>query len=147
MSDQTLQAVIQLCSTLGPVAYFTSPNLLAILNTAQLKIVVKEGLVNFAPYLFASLGYVYCGIQEDADTGYRYGNLALKLLEDGKEDRIKARTLFSYNFFVRHWKEPIKNTIAPLLEGYEAGLRLGDFEHAAYVGSWPLGIAFCQEHP
>ncbi|MDN4164129.1 SpoIIE family protein phosphatase [Cytophagales bacterium LB-30] len=132
ITDRKLKTTFQIYSVMSPVAYFTSSNLLAVLASKQMQIIAKYGNLPLSPYIIASLGYTYCGIIGDIEKGYYYGNLALKLLEKYNLTENYARTHFAYNFFVRHWKEPIKNTIQPLQKAYETGLKSGDFEHAAY---------------
>ena len=67
----------------------------------------------------------------DIDTGYQFGQLALRLVERFNAKEIKASTLFMVNGFVRHWKEHIKETLKPLLEAYKIGLETGDLSIAA----------------
>ena len=41
-------------------------------------------------------------------------------------------TIFVYNALVRHWVAPLKETIAPMLEGYRIGMETGDLDFAAF---------------
>ncbi|EDN72049.1 serine/threonine kinase with two-component sensor domain [Beggiatoa sp. SS] len=75
---------------------------------------------------------ILCAIVSDIDSGYQFGQLALNLLEHFQAKELKARTFVIINNLVRHWKEPVKDTLQPLLAGYQSGLETGDLEWAAW---------------
>ena len=46
--------------------------------------------------------------------------------------KMKSRSTFMCEGYIHHWTNPIQSSLAPLLEGYQAGLRTGDTESAAF---------------
>ncbi|HEY9711423.1 MAG TPA: GAF domain-containing protein, partial [Oculatellaceae cyanobacterium] len=84
----------------------------------------------------AAFGYglydlIICGLR-DIETGYRAGQLALRLLLQFDAKELKAKI---YGLFYAHasvWKDPVKETLAPLLEGIQSGWETGDIEWAGY---------------
>lgn len=68
----------------------------------------------------------------DISTGHRFGKLALQVLDDFNAVEIMSRTLSMVYNFVWHWAAPLRETLAPLLEAYHAGIDTGELEFAGY---------------
>src|SRR5262249_22604852 len=61
-----------------------------------------------------------------------FGQLALKLVEHYGRERNKARVYLIVYVMIMPWKEPLRNSLTPLREGYQAGLTTGDLEFASF---------------
>jgi hypothetical protein len=68
----------------------------------------------------------------DIDSGYKFGQLALNLLEIYQAKEIKTKVYFLFNNFVRHWKEHIINVAVSSSEEFKTGLETGDIEYTCY---------------
>jgi predicted ATPase len=68
----------------------------------------------------------------DIDSGYKFGQLALNLLEIYQAKEIKTKVYFLFNHFVRHWKEHIINVVVSSSEEFKNGLETGDIEYTCY---------------
>lgn len=77
----------------------------------------------------------------EIDFGYECAKLALLLLEHFNAKELKSRVYVGIHCSVWHWKEPLKNTLPFLREGYEVGLETGDLESAAICGF--IYISYC----
>jgi len=86
-------------------------------------------LVSFA---YASYGLILCGVVQDIDSGYSFGRLSLKLVELLDIKDIKCKTLQVFGGFIIHWKEHFKETLPILIDAYQSGMEMGDFEYAGY---------------
>src|SRR4030042_2081152 len=62
----------------------------------------------------------------------KYADIGLKLMERLGSRDIASQMIFTYNALVRHWVDPIKNTIPSLLEGYRIGMETGDLNFAGF---------------
>jgi predicted ATPase/GAF domain-containing protein len=111
--------------------YVNSPLLFTLVVSKMVSLSVEYGNTPLSVNAYSLYGIVLCGIA-DIDGGYRVGQLALKLNEkfDGKE--LQPSTFSISNCFVRHWKEHIRATLMPFLEGYRIGLEIGDLQLAAW---------------
>jgi signal transduction histidine kinase len=59
-----------------------------------------------------------------------------------RESRAKIHAI--YNLFIKHWKDPLQETIEPLMDTYKIGLESGDLEFAAYCIMYSSVVAlFC----
>ena len=96
----------------------------------MVKLSVEFGHSALAAVAYVDYGMILCGAQE-LNAGYYAGRLALKLVEQFDAKEIKSKVYAPFNGLIRHWKEPIKETLAPLLEGMQSGIETGDYE---YVG-------------
>ncbi len=132
MKSPSTIAQIQIMSTVSPAVYWAAPNLLPLLVFQMVRLGIKFGLTPMSPYNFAGYGLILCSIGE-IENGYRFGKMALLLLENMNSKEHMARALFVFNTFIRLWKEPVGHTLKPLLAAYEAGVETGDFEFAAFA--------------
>ncbi len=95
---------------------------------------IKYGMDYQVVCSYTDYGTILCGVLGDIETGYRFGNLALRLLERFDARELQARVFFIVNAMIRHWKEHARNTLRSLLEGYQSGLDTRELQYAAYCG-------------
>ena len=119
MSDPYKLAALKIFSSINSSLFSLNQNLYKQVVYTMLNLSVKHG--NSIPgtlgYLFYSL--ILCGREGDVETGYRLGKMGLELFMErftvqGKEEISVIFHMF--NSSVRHWKEPLKNSLASCLE-------------------------------
>lgn len=125
-------AAMQILSRITLVAYRAAPDLVSLLVFKQVNLSIQYGNMFVSPFAYANFGISLCGIGENIEAGYEFGQLALRLLPHLKIHSLKARTLFMVTNFISHWKAHIRETSKPFLEAYQSGLETGDLEFAAY---------------
>ncbi|EJK71876.1 hypothetical protein THAOC_06644 [Thalassiosira oceanica] len=79
---------------------------------------------------FAGLGILLCGGFGNPKRGLEMARAAELILEKPGMNRIKSRTIFVCEGLIRHWTEPLRSTLDPLLRGYKIGLECGDGQSA-----------------
>ena len=84
---------------------------------------------------YAGYAVVLCSVVGDIEAGYQFGQLSFKVLSRFNAKGFKAKIFFSFNAFVRHWKEHIRTTLKSLLEGSSSGVETGDLVYAAFCAS------------
>ena len=94
----------------------------------MVKLSVEYGHSALAAVAYVDYGMILCGIGK-FDAGYYAGQLALKLVEQFDAREIKSKVYAPFNGLIQHWKEPAKQTLAPLLDGIQSGLEIGDYEY------------------
>ena len=132
MKDPALLASVRILSSAGSAAYFSMPSLLPIIVFKLVNLSVKYGRSPGSAFIYATYGMILCGMTEDIESGYRFGRLALNLLEKSKTEELKARTFHMVYGFIFHWKEHIRKYSKLLAEGFKSGLETGDFEYAGF---------------
>jgi predicted ATPase/signal transduction histidine kinase len=125
-------AAIRLLSSIFATAYLAAPALLPLTVCKQVQLSVQYGNASVSPFAYANYGFLLCGVVGDIDSGYQFGQLALSLVSKLNSQEIKAKTAFVVNFFIRHYKDHLRETLEPLMSAYSSGMETGDIEYAAY---------------
>jgi predicted ATPase/signal transduction histidine kinase/CheY-like chemotaxis protein/tRNA A-37 threonylcarbamoyl transferase component Bud32 len=134
MTDPYQLAAMSILSRVASAAYFASPELMGLIVLKQVNLSIKYGNTSVSSYAYAAYGLILSGeAVGDIETGYQFGQLALKLVDKLNAKELKARTLFIVNYFIKHWKEHLRETLTPLRNAYSIGLETGDLEYAAYA--------------
>ncbi|MBD2163029.1 AAA family ATPase [Calothrix membranacea FACHB-236] len=136
MTDVTIKAGMQILSNIISVAYQAAPELFRLIVLKQVQLSLSYGNAPESTYAYATYGLMLCGVLGEIDAGYELGQLALDLVNQLHAVKLKSKTIFAVNCFIRHWKVHLKETLNSLLEAYTCGLETGDIEYAmmsAYV--------------
>ncbi|MEH2235379.1 ATP-binding sensor histidine kinase [Nostoc sp.] len=134
-------AVIRILAAVSSAAFVVTPALLPFITLEQVNLSVQYGNTSFSAIGYAYYGLILCGMVGEIDFGYECAKLALLLLEHFNAKELKSRVYVGIHCSVWHWKEPLKNTLPFLREGYEVGLETGDLESAAICGF--IYISYC----
>jgi len=131
-TDPEVLATGKILASVGHAAFYTDPNLLALIIMKTFRMMFKYGLAPEHPFAFAGFGIVQAAGLWNFDAADKFGKLGLELVKKlGARDQ-ESRTIFVYNALVRHWKYPMKDSIQPMLEGYRIGLETGDLGFATF---------------
>lgn len=134
MTDPYKLAAMRILAGVVSAAHFATPELLPLIVLKQVNLSIKYGNTAVSSYAYATYGLILSGeVVGDIETGYQFGQLALLLLDKFNAKELKARTLLIVNYFIKHWKEHLRETLTPLREAYLIGMETGDLEYAAYA--------------
>jgi PAS domain S-box-containing protein len=132
MTDPDKLAAMRILSSITVAAYIAAPDLMPLLVSKQVNLSIQYGNASVSPFAYATYGFILCRIVENIESGYEFGQIALRLLSQPNTHSLKARTLLFLNGFITPWKKHIRETLEPFLEGYRSGLETGDLEFASY---------------
>ncbi len=132
MTDPRYLAMSRIMTTMRSSAYWAMPTLTPLLILKSVQLSIRHGNTSLASSIYAGYGLILCGVMDDIENGYRFGMLGLRLMENHDARECKARTMFIFSGFIGHWKDHVRTTLAPLLEGYQVGLGTGDLEYAGF---------------
>ncbi len=132
MTDPHKLAAMRVLNTLISPAFVAAPTLLPAIIFTMVHLSLQYGNSPPAAVGYTFYGVILNGFMGDTDSAYRFGMLAVRLVDKLNAREVKARVYSPFNIFIRHWKEHAKQTIAPLLEGGQSGLETGDIEFASY---------------
>ena len=132
MEDPRKRAALGLLLRIGSAAYSSAPKLLPLLVFEDVLLAVRHGNTPESSFNYATFGFSLCGILGDIETGHRFGQLALSLLERFENPAFTAKTLFMVHYFTTPWKQHANNALRPLFTAYGSGLKSGDFEYAGF---------------
>ncbi|WP_198043568.1 diguanylate cyclase [Ketobacter nezhaii] len=131
MSDAQHIAANALGARIARAALFVEPNLLPLMVLFSARVQLKFGHTPEAVTTWGVYGMIQASELGKADKGFEYGQLAMKLVDRYENSTLRGRAIHVFNGMVRHWKEPIRNSVDPLWDAYRLSLENGDFEYAA----------------
>lgn len=134
MTDRHHLAVMEVLLRMSLPAYFSADKeayLLCVLMRMQLSI--RYG--NAVPSISGYGGYaaLQASVFGNFDYGYQLGKLSVSLTEKMEARGSRGRALFVFNTLVRHWREPLRNSLPGLLDAYRFGAQNGDVESATHA--------------
>jgi len=129
MTNSFLSASLQIMVNMGMSTYMIAPNLFLLITLKAVRLYIKHGNLDSSPVGYAAYGMLLCCIG-DIDSGYKFGNLSLKLLDKFDEKEYKAQTIVLFNLFVNFRKINIKSTLNEFIRAYFIGLETGNINYA-----------------
>ncbi len=129
-------AAMRIMARVLPAAYTVTPNLFPIIIFRMVWLTVRHGAASPSAIALAAYGLILCSGAGDVDSGYHYGKMALDNLErlGNKDDFSKVN--FVFNSFIRIRREPLREGLQHLRDGYFAGMEVGDLEYASLSGAF-----------
>lgn len=132
MTDPVSIAQMEIMNAIFSALYITNDPLMPIDATLMAELSIRYGNYGVSPYGYATYGFILCARYGDIDTGYRFGQLALRLQEDMiANSKGAAKTLYAVHGFNTHSKQHLRDCLPGLLEVSRIGMETGDFEYAA----------------
>ncbi|BAY12352.1 trifunctional serine/threonine-protein kinase/ATP-binding protein/sensor histidine kinase [Calothrix sp. NIES-2098] len=128
-------AAMRILISMISAAYFANPALLPSIIFTMIHLSVKYGNSSASTYGYVLYGLLLCGMLSEINAGYRYGEVALILLDKLNAKELKCRLFLVWNANIKFWKQHLRKTIDPLVEGVQSGLENGDIEYVGYCSS------------
>jgi PAS domain S-box-containing protein len=145
--DPRQLAIRQIMRSMSSSAYNAVPDLVPLLILRAVEQSIYRGHSPDSAYALAAYGVLLCGLFEDFDTGYQFGQVGLSLLERFNAQDQRPRTVMVVHNFLNHWKHPIQAGTQGLLAGYQVALETGDTEFAAFNIYLHCYQAYCAGYP
>ena len=130
MTEAYKQESLGILMRVIPATFNASPLLFPLAAFKMVNISIIYGNSPLSAFGYACYGIILCGVLGDIEQGYKFGQLSLDLLNRFNAKEIKPKIYLIFNAFIRHWKEPIKEASQSFIEGYKAGLEIGDMDFA-----------------
>jgi len=131
MTDPLKLAAMRIMNSVNTAAYIAGPELYSLLVLKQLNLSLQYGNARESAFVYGSYAIILCGVVGDIDSGYQFGQLALRLMERFNAKEYTAKLCFIYNIIIRHWKEHLRVTVQGR-DGYQSGLETGDLVFGSY---------------
>ncbi|WP_086482102.1 AAA family ATPase [Oceanospirillum sanctuarii] len=132
LEDANIQAALPIMASMFGAIKFSSSGLRPIVMARQVQLTLSYGLSNASAQALAGYGGVLCGQYNRIQQGYELGKVALEIDKKRSSRLTHHKTLSLFDTYVRHWKEPLSNTLPSLELGYQSGLECGDVEWSTY---------------
>ncbi|BAZ40492.1 serine/threonine protein kinase with two-component sensor domain [Calothrix sp. NIES-4101] len=132
MSNPTTIAAMQLLAMLSGPIFRASPTLLPLLCATMINLSLEFGNTSASTIGYVSYGMVLSAFLGEVEKGYRFGQLALNLVNHLNAQEFKPLTLFLFGTFLQHRQEGLRAIIPTMKKCHLAGMETGDFRHAGY---------------
>ncbi|MGD1805195.1 trifunctional serine/threonine-protein kinase/ATP-binding protein/sensor histidine kinase [Dapis sp. BLCC M126] len=131
MVDPRGLAILRILWRLSSVLVISAPQLMPLCTFQAVRLSIVEGNSILSAPAYATYGMILCSAMGDIPTGYRFGKLALEILDKYDGKTVYVKTLVRFETGVRHWQDSLHNTLPRLAPGYQLALEVGDLESAA----------------
>ena len=135
MEEPEKLAAMKILGNVFSAAFQAVPAMFPLIVCRQVSLSIQYGNAPMSAFAYATYGLILCGVKEDFEAGYKFGQLALELLAHNNSKEVKTKTMQIVHTFLRHWQEPLVNTLRPLQEAYKSTWETGDFEYGAYCAA------------
>ncbi|MEG4962221.1 MULTISPECIES: ATP-binding sensor histidine kinase [unclassified Microcoleus] len=132
MTNLRKLATMRLLSSMFSATFIVEPVLLPLIVCEQVNLSINYGNSAFSAFGYANYGAILKGIFRDIESGARFGQLALKLIDKLNAVEFKSKTLNLVAFILMHGKHHVKDTLPLLEEAYQSALENGDLEGVGY---------------
>ncbi|MBD2434481.1 MULTISPECIES: hybrid sensor histidine kinase/response regulator [Fischerella] len=126
-------AAIRMLTSMGSPTYQAAPALFPLVVCEQVNLSIKYGNSPFSAYGYVCYGVILNGIVQDIESAYKFGKLALSLVERFNALEIKTSVFFVAGACTMHGKVHARETLPLLQAGYSYGLENGHFQYGGYA--------------
>jgi predicted ATPase len=131
MTDRARVESMSLMKRLVVHCYLTGNAMLMVLVLArQFRWTMRYGVDVCSPVALNGYGLLMMAVLGDFQSGAKYAELSLLMLQRLKTKATESATLRGAHFFILPWTKPLQLALKPLTDGYEVGMQVGDTESA-----------------
>ncbi|NJM69193.1 MAG: AAA family ATPase [Scytonema sp. RU_4_4] len=133
MTEVDKLATIRMLTSMGSATYQAAPALFPLVFCEQVDLSLKYGNAPFSAYGFVGYGVILNSIVQDIESAYKFGQLALSLIERFNALELKTSVFFGAAACTMHGKVHVKETLPLFQDAYSNGLENGHFEYGGYA--------------
>jgi hypothetical protein len=135
MTDPYKTAIMRIAMKANAALMTIYPDLYPILANEMIRLTVQHGSGPVSATAYLNYGMLL-GSRGDMESGYQFGLLAMRLLEQPQADLSRLPSRFAFNWVMRQWKEHLRETLAPILEINQSAREVGDPFYIAYSSAY-----------
>ncbi|MDZ8187359.1 MAG: AAA family ATPase [Nostoc sp. ChiSLP02] len=129
MTDVEKLAATRMLASMFTPTYQAAPALVPLVTCELMNLSLKYGNSPFSTPGYAFYGMLLNLVFQESESGYEFGQLAIKLAEQFNASEIKSYVFHLVGALLIHCKVHVRETLSILWDGYETGLDSGNFEH------------------
>ncbi|OCR01424.1 hypothetical protein BCD67_23520 [Oscillatoriales cyanobacterium USR001] len=127
-----IAAMRTLNNSISP-AFIARPELILPIIWTMVDLSIEHGISALTIYPYALYGLILCGGMGDIDSGYKFGQITLSLLDRFDAREFECKALHTVRSCILHWKHHVRDTIELQRHTIQSGLETGDTEFACYA--------------
>ncbi|TYQ31106.1 AAA family ATPase [Pseudanabaena sp. UWO310] len=132
MTDTSIQAAMRILRSLFAPIFVGAQNLLPFLSSTMVNLSLQYGNTAASAVGYTLYGFVSCALLGEVEVGYSFGKLSLVILDRFNAKEFNSMIFCLFATFIQHYKEPIRESIPILKQGYILGRETGDFNNMGY---------------
>lgn len=140
--DATAIAGARIMTSLVPSIHQASPHLFPIIACEEVNLSIKYGNSPFSAPGYADFGIIVSSVLNQLAEGYRFGQLALQLMENFSEKSVQSMVQFKVAAFNQSNQQSIQQAITLLDKSYQVATETGDSVHALVSTSFRLFYSY-----
>ena len=145
MSQPELLLAMRILMSLSRAGYLSAHQMTPVYILKMTDLSLTHGMAPESAFAYPMFGALMVGLFGLVDSGYRFGQLALRnLTESNREQHCKAITLVTN--FINIWKHPLQETLEPLARAQKLGMETGDIEFSLVASVTSAANAFVIGH-
>ncbi|MDM9380612.1 AAA family ATPase [Chlorogloeopsis sp. ULAP01] len=133
MTQEDKLTATRMLTSMGSPTYQAAPMLFPLVICEQVNLSIQYGNSPFSAYGYVCYGVILNGIVQDIESAYKFGKLALNLVEQFNALELKTSVFFVAGACTIHGKVHAKETLPLLQDGYSYGIENGHFEYGGYA--------------
>ncbi|MDY7075516.1 MAG: PAS domain S-box protein [Chloroflexota bacterium] len=133
ISDPRKLAAARILMSCSVAAYTSAPEYLPVIVLKLVNLSLECGNSVYAPFAYVTYGLILCGRLGEIELGYRFGKLALEVVDKLGAKGVRAKVYYVFGDMINHWKKHYREDIEYLLEAYKSGSETGDIAFASYA--------------
>ena len=134
MQDKSAIIAMKIMAVMASPAHIARPDLFPALILKQLDLSLRYGNAQESSVGYCLYGMLLCAALHDIPTGYKFGMLALKILDKLNVWEYRAMVLQLVAIAERHWIESLHTILPSLKQAHRIGLESGDLPYAGFSG-------------
>jgi predicted ATPase/signal transduction histidine kinase/ActR/RegA family two-component response regulator len=128
LTDRRHAAIIRILTSASPIAFVSDPTLWALMMATTALHSMRHGHSALAAIAYAHYGGMLCGPYQDLERGYRFGTLAMRLIERFPDPVVAVEVETAFHILVRIWTHPMREGVEPLRALVQRGFQVGEIE-------------------
>jgi predicted ATPase len=132
MTDPRWRATMDVLSMLVAPAFFTDRNLFALAIGRMANLSLEHGNADASCHGYVGLGMLAGPFFGDYQAGYRFGKLAVDLVDQRGRLRLKPRVYVSFGALVVPWTKHLRTGMDLLRRAFDTANETGDVNIAAF---------------
>lgn len=127
-------------------AMLERPDMAPFIALKMMILTLRYGLSYISPQVFGIYGMLCIGAKSDREMAFRFGDLALELIEVLQVREYIPRVYATYYACIHPWKYPMRESLEHLMYAHHIGLQTGDIEFSYmcaslwYLQAYEIGI-------
>jgi hypothetical protein len=127
-------------------AMLERPDMAPFIALKMMTLTLRYGLSFISPQVFGIFGMLCIGAKSDREMTFRFGELALELIETLQVPEYIPRVYATYYACIHPWKYPMRESLEHLIYAHHIGYQSGDIEFSYmcaslwYLQAYDVGI-------